>query len=156
MADVEHSALTGSDLHEPKGAASAAANQLYVADGAASGAWTTVNNTNQIILNLVIADIDTDHGYVVSPLAGSVTKIYTVIDGTIATADATLTPSIGGVALTNGVVTITASGSSGGNVDSSTPTANNTVAAGQAIVFANGLEATNVVAVTITIIVDVA
>jgi len=42
MADVEHSALTGSDLHEPKGVASATANQVYVADGAASGAWEDV------------------------------------------------------------------------------------------------------------------
>lgn len=39
MADVEHSALTGSDLHEPKGAASATANHVYVADGAGSGSF---------------------------------------------------------------------------------------------------------------------
>jgi hypothetical protein len=38
-----HSSLTGADLHEPKGVASAAANQVYVSDGAGSGAWTSAN-----------------------------------------------------------------------------------------------------------------
>ena len=42
MANVLHKNLTGTDLHEPKGAASASANQVYVADGAASGAWFTL------------------------------------------------------------------------------------------------------------------
>lgn len=42
MANVEHSVLTGSDLHEPKGIAAAAANRVYVSNGAASGSWTTV------------------------------------------------------------------------------------------------------------------
>ena len=44
MANVEHSALTGSDLHEPKGVAAAAANRVYVSNGSASGSWTTVSN----------------------------------------------------------------------------------------------------------------
>jgi hypothetical protein len=39
MADVTHSTLTGSDLHEPKGVASASSGQIYVADGLGSGAW---------------------------------------------------------------------------------------------------------------------
>jgi len=36
---IQHSALTGSDLHEPKGAAAAAAGKVYISDGAASGSW---------------------------------------------------------------------------------------------------------------------
>lgn len=43
MADVEHSALTGASLHEPKGADAAAANRVYVSDGVGSGSWTTVS-----------------------------------------------------------------------------------------------------------------
>lgn len=43
MADVEHSQLTGSDLHEPKGAFSAAANRVYVSDGVGSGVWSQVD-----------------------------------------------------------------------------------------------------------------
>jgi len=44
MADVEHRDLTGADLHEPKGVASAAADSVYAADGAGSGAWTDVSS----------------------------------------------------------------------------------------------------------------
>lgn len=40
MADVEHSTLSDPELHEPKGASSASSGEVYVADGAGSGAWT--------------------------------------------------------------------------------------------------------------------
>lgn len=39
MPTVQHNALTGGDLHEPKGVSGASANQLYYADGAGSGDW---------------------------------------------------------------------------------------------------------------------
>lgn len=39
MPNIQHSALTGSDLHEPKGADTAAANTIYIANGAGSGSW---------------------------------------------------------------------------------------------------------------------
>ena len=38
-----HNALTGSDLHEPKGVAAATSDTVYVADGAGSGSWTVLN-----------------------------------------------------------------------------------------------------------------
>lgn len=37
---VQHKDLTGVQLHEPKGAATAAAGSVYVSDGAGSGSWT--------------------------------------------------------------------------------------------------------------------
>lgn len=37
-----HSTLTGSELHEPKGADTASDGQVYVANGAGSGVWTKV------------------------------------------------------------------------------------------------------------------
>lgn len=40
MANVEHSALTTTDLHEPKDVAAATDKHVYVADGSASGDWT--------------------------------------------------------------------------------------------------------------------
>jgi hypothetical protein len=40
MANVTHSSLTGSKLHEPKGVASAAVGKVYISDGAGSGDWT--------------------------------------------------------------------------------------------------------------------
>lgn len=46
MANVEHSALTGSNLHEPKGVATATADTVYIADGLGSGAWATVGLTS--------------------------------------------------------------------------------------------------------------
>ena len=42
MANVNHSSLTDPYLHEPKGISAAAANKVYVSDGAASGSWKTV------------------------------------------------------------------------------------------------------------------
>jgi hypothetical protein len=46
MANVAHSTLTGSDLHEPKGIATADADDVYIADGAGSGAWTPTSAFN--------------------------------------------------------------------------------------------------------------
>ena len=42
MATVEHSTLTSSELHEPKGISSAASGKVYVADGTGSGDWSTM------------------------------------------------------------------------------------------------------------------
>lgn len=39
---AEHNTLTGTQLHEPKGAADALANQVYVADGTASGSFQLI------------------------------------------------------------------------------------------------------------------
>lgn len=36
---IEHSTLTGSDLHEPKGVAGASAQDVYIANGVGSGVW---------------------------------------------------------------------------------------------------------------------
>lgn len=43
MANVEHSTLTGSDLHEPKGVSTANANEVYQANGSGSGSWGKVD-----------------------------------------------------------------------------------------------------------------
>jgi hypothetical protein len=40
MANVNHSSLTDPYLHEPKGASTATAGEVYVADGVGSGTWT--------------------------------------------------------------------------------------------------------------------
>lgn len=51
---VEHSALTGASLHEPKGVASATSGDVYVADGAGSGNWTNKSAYGSLV------SIDTD------------------------------------------------------------------------------------------------
>lgn len=65
-----------------------------------------------------------------SPYAGKVVQIWSVIEGVLTTGDATLTGKIGGVAITNGVVTITQVGSAAGDKDYANPTAANDVAVG--------------------------
>ena len=74
---VEHSTLTGSDLHEPKGASSASTGQVYIANGSGSGAWTA--HHNRCVLNVQLTDISTGSScYVVTPIAGTISKIYSV------------------------------------------------------------------------------
>lgn len=70
---------------------------------------------------------------VVSPVAGTIEKIYSTINGALTVGDATLTGKIGAVAITNGVVTITQAASAAGDVDVATPTAARTVAVGDVI-----------------------
>jgi len=73
--------------------------------------------------------------YAVCPHAGDIKKIWTVTDGAVSTADITVTAAIGVTPVTNGVVTIATAASAAGDVDSATPTAANTVTAGQAVNF---------------------
>lgn len=116
---------------------------LAIADGGlklGSGAGTAVTATatelNEYVVTLDIADGSAEAVYyVVCPHAGDISKIWTVTDGSVGTADITVTASIGGNAVTNGVVTIATSASAAGDVDSATPTAARTVTAGQAVAF---------------------
>ena len=86
------------------------------------------------VLTVDIADLSADAAHhVVSPVAGTVAKLWSVTDGAVSTADVTITPSIGGVDITDGVLTIATAGSGAGDVDTATPSAANVVAAGQAI-----------------------
>ncbi len=52
-----HASLTGSNLHEPKGAASASANTVYVANGAGSGAWTSFTTWLATALAATVTEI---------------------------------------------------------------------------------------------------
>lgn len=140
---VNHKDLTTTALHEPKGVAGASASNVYVANGSGSGTWqkvsvsqidATLKNVNKIILNLCIDDISTATSYfIVSPIAGDIEKIWSVIDQAIATTDTTLTAEIAGTAVTNGAITIAHSGSAAGTVDSATPSGQKTLTAGQPI-----------------------
>lgn len=96
----------------------------------------TAAELNESIVTLDIADGSAEAVYyLVSPHAGTISKIWTVTDGAVATADITITAAIGATGVTNGVVTIATAASAAGDVDSATPTALNTVTAGQAVNF---------------------
>jgi hypothetical protein len=133
---IAHSSLTDPELHEPKGIASAAANKVYVSDGAGSGDWTEFSAvTDALCLDIADGSADTSY-YVVTPYAGTITKLYTVIDGAVSTADITVQAKIGGTNVTNGLITIATAASAAGDVDSATPTAANTVTEGGKVEFA--------------------
>lgn len=128
---IQHSAIADADRHEPKGISTAAAGKVYISNGdGSSGTWGW--QPQSLTLDIVSLDTVADY-YLVIPYAGTINKIYSVIDAAITTADKVLTFSIGGVAITDGALTITQAGSAAGDVDSCTPTAANTVTAGQAI-----------------------
>ncbi len=91
-------------------------------------------STDPLPLCLDIGDGSADATYyLVAPFAGDISKIYSVIDGAVSTADITITAKIGATGITNGVITITSSASAAGDVDVATPSAAKTVTAGQAI-----------------------
>lgn len=122
-------------LVAPAGALLAASN-LSDLDAAATARANLGGGADKIILS--IRDIDlvganTEVKRTVAPVAGTIDKIYSVIDGALTTGDATLTAKIGAVAVTNGAITVTQAGSAAGDVDSATPTAAKTVAAGNVI-----------------------
>lgn len=96
----------------------------------------TADELNQYSVFLDIADGSAEAVYyVICPHAGTISKIWTVTDGAVGTADITITAAIGGTGVTNGVVTIATADSAAGDIDSATPTAANTVTAGQAVNF---------------------
>ena len=89
--------------------------------------------------------------YLPCPVAGTISKITTIINGAIATANAILTGKIGSTTITGGAVTIPFSGSAAGQVNSTTPTALNTVAVGNNINFTANNASTNTVRATIVV-----
>lgn len=144
---VEHSTLTTTDLHEPKGVAAANADQTYIANGSASGVWTA--SDNNIYLSVHEADISTAGSvWIPSPCTGTVTKIHTIIDGVIATANAGITFEINGTLIAAGAITIAYSGSAAGDVDSSTPSGARTLAIGDKLECITDGASTNTIKVT--------
>lgn len=112
----------------------------------------SVTPAGKVYLTVKMTDVSTAGSYwVTTPVAGTVTKIYSVISGAITGADAALTFEIAGTAITSGGMTVAYSGSAAGVVDSSTPSAANTVTAGQAIECITDGASTGTVVSTITI-----
>jgi hypothetical protein len=132
MTTVQHKDIPNAQLHEPKGVNSASVDTGYVADGSGSGTWKAV--PYKYALTVRLADLSTaSSAYVVVPQAGKVEKIYTVIENAITTADGGLTFRINNTLITSSAITVTQSGSAAGDVDSSTPSALNTVVAGDVL-----------------------
>lgn len=81
-----------------------------------------------------LADVSTASAiYLVAPVAGSISRITTVLQGAITVANAAVKASIGGVDITGGGVTVAYSGSAAGDMDTSACTAANTVTERQVV-----------------------
>jgi hypothetical protein len=83
---------------------------------------------NDYFINAEIEDISTASStFVAVPDGGRVIKIITALQGAISGSDAAITFEIGGTAMTNSAITVAQSGSAAGDVDTSEPTAANSV-----------------------------
>ena len=105
-----------------------------------------IQSSNYVYVDMQLADISTaSSAWAACPVAGTVVSIQSIISGAIATADAVLTPQINTVAITGGGITVATAGSAAGDVDSSTPTAANTVAVGNSLEVSTNGASTNTV-----------
>lgn len=152
---AHHKDLTGTDLHEPKGVASATSGQAYLADGSGSGAWTTLKGS-YIALEVVIIDISTAGDfYVVAPVGGVISRIDGVLGAAISGANSAVTFTIGGVSIDSSTMTVLQSGSAPGNQYVSTPSGHNTVVAGSLIKVSTDGASTGTAPFTVTLLVNV-
>lgn len=117
--------------------------------------WDKSGEPLRVLVQTRLADISTaSSAYAVAPVAGKIVKITSVIDGAITLVDAILSHTIGGVAITGGNITIAFTGSAAGDVDSSTPTAANTVAADDYLSTTTNGASTGTVAAVVTFEID--
>ena len=109
---------------------------------------------NDYFLYGVIDDVSTASTVRVAvPDAGKVIKISTVLGGTIATSDAAVTAKVNTTNMTGGALTITASGSAAGDIDTAEPTAANNVVEGDFIALATDGASSNTHTLHFTIVV---
>lgn len=157
---IQHKDIPDGKRHEPKGASTAAANTVYVANGSGSGNWINQNalikNGNLVTLNVSIPDISTAGSvFIANPLLGEISKIYVVLDNAITVANAIITAEINGVLVTGSSITATFTGSTAGSVFSSTPSGANTVNTGGVIEIITDGGSTTTCPAHVTILMDV-
>jgi hypothetical protein len=139
------------NTHSTDGDLVAANNLSDVANAATARANL---GANLLALSLTVDTLVGANVYrVASPVAGTITKVQSIIEGTLAVGDATLTGKIGAVAITDGAITITQAGSAAGDVDVVSPSAARTVAVGSDINFTVGGTNTTATKARITILI---
>lgn len=129
---------------------------LFTAASAAAAREALGLGAPQIALTVAVATLVGTNVYrVVSPVVGTVTKIYSVIAGALTTGNATLTGKIGTTAITDGALTITQSGSAAGDVDIAAPSANNELGEGDVLSVTVGGTNDAAVGATVTFLIEV-
>jgi hypothetical protein len=143
-----HKDLTGADLHESKGVATAGAGTVYVANGAGSGAWTAKNSDNLVFnkfyLQSQMTDISapSDAVYFYIPVKSEITQLAAVLHAAITGANSVLSIYINGVLFADSL-TVNFTGSSAGQSHVQTIVTANTITAGSVIeVRTNGASST--------------
>lgn len=154
MANVNHSTLTDPYLHEPKGVATATSGDVYVANGAGSGAWTAKEQLIELSLEGHLEDVSAvETVYVPIPFAGTVSKVLTVLEGSISSGNPTVTVK-NSAGASMGTLTITASGSAAGDIDILSPTSNNVVTADTFITVESDGASTNSAKLRFVVVLD--
>tara|TARA_R100001460_G_scaffold4206_2_gene12129 strand:+ start:6864 stop:7334 length:471 start_codon:yes stop_codon:yes gene_type:complete len=154
MANVNHSTLTDPYLHEPKGVAAASSGDVYVANGSGSGAWTAKQTLVGEILTGTLDNISSASTvYIPIPFAGTISKVTTVLEGAIGSSNATITVK-NAAAASMGTITVTQSGSAAGDVDTLSPSSNNTVTADSFITISTDGSSSNSVALRFAVVLD--
>jgi hypothetical protein len=152
---AHHKDLTGVDLHEPKGVATATSGQVYVADGAGSGAWTTKPGAKVAICRVILDVSTAGDVYLPAPCAGSISFISAILEAAISGADANVTFKINGVSIDTSALVIAQSGSAAGDEFDSTPTGHNTVVAGDVIKITTDGASTGTAVLSVVLLIDV-
>lgn len=150
MPNVQHSSLTGTDLHEPKGVAAATNNSVYVANGSGSGSW----QRRQHILLTYLEDVSAvETIYVPIPYAGNIIKVQTILEASIGSADSTVTirNSSGS---TMGTITVAYSGSAAGDMTYVEPSSDNTTTDNDYITVSSDGASTNSAKLRVAIVLE--
>jgi len=154
MANVNHSSLNDPYIHEPKGASTAAAGRVYVANGSGSGTWTAKETLVGETLTGYIEDVSSvETVHIPIPFAGTISKVVTVLEGAIGSADATVTVK-NAAATSMGTLTIAHTGSAAGDVDTLAPSGNNTVTADSFMTVSSDGASTTQAKLRFTIVLD--
>ena len=156
-----HNALADSELHELKGAASAAVGTIPTSDGAGASNWQKVEeasidtssifNVNRAYLTTIYHDIDTSGSQsVYIPFNGTLTQIGTVLGAAISGSDNTMTFK-DNAGSSMGTITVAQSGSAIGDIDTLSPASNNTFIAGQRLIIETNGSSTGAAKLYITL-----
>lgn len=144
-----HRDLTGNEIHEPKGIGTASSGDVYVADGAGSGAWDSrysgILALNQYWLSDRLDDISAanDHAFFRVPTKSELISVSAILDGGITTADDVLSIYINGVLFADSLI-VPFTGSTAGTVATMNTTTSNTISPNSVIeVRSNGASDTS-------------
>lgn len=160
----EHKGLTGADLHEPKGIATAGSGTVYISDGVGSGTWikvgtsnlgTSLPTPNRYALTVVLADVSTLSSVLIpAPFNSTFISAYCALSNAITVADSTVAFTKTGAVSFGAGLTIAFTGSGEGTTFTFTPTINTSVNAGQFIKIASDGNSTTAASLQITLILE--